>query len=780
MLETNIKIVKPGPGLRLDTRLADVEAQDTSPDLLQRACSTLRSRLGLAAVVSPGGTQLLVLSREPLQRQVVQGDDWRIIVTDAGKSRRLHFSAPEERALMSQLVERAVLADVQRRTNLWTLDSPRIWYAAEPFMTLDGIAAYRRYEISTVEIDEVGVGVVVHISTAFFSEEPVSYFFRRDVPEQEREWRRRRFNFLSERQFESKGTLLYDLGEIKQKCYFSEFLRGVTCDSPSTGFRLHNKTYDSLLDYYSRKRPSARIRGDEPVARVSFQSPYGKNSASAEKPRPVPVSADRLRLRVSNNVLPKNLRDVDKLTPDERTVMIEEFWRMLGEAQFGRGQVSLPAEFWCPAEEMIGHVKPPDLLFADGRVLHAPPNGNLREHKEYYRRRRQLLDQAGCWRVPLAVNRVLYFAAPSCVPPDVMRRLAEEVVGFISRWTGKEFTYELVPYDSLEDAYERLGRVEQPGVVIFVFEDKEPATYFNVSFELKRWRIKRITLNTLRSKYTRMREAETGGGDRNQGRRAVKGWESFAEMSALDVLQQLDCVPWIITGGLNHEGHLAIDVGEDGRHFSLSLLICRTNSFEPSFWMRTSVLIKADPKQRETINKTMLSDGIVELFKHSRRRRRYDPLTSLLALRDGRLCGEELEGINMAREALVDEGILDREVRIDVVDFHKKSVKGLRLWDRGEGNRRRNVLEGTPLRLSRKRVLLANTGEATLGQGTADPVMLEVSDRTVDMGAVLSDVHAMTQLNWSNPGKAQRLPIIMKRTDDELRNRAAQEVRRLR
>lgn len=35
------------------------------------------------------------------------------------------------------------------------------------------------------------------------------------------------------------------------------------------------------------------------------------------------------------------------------------------------------------------------------------------------------------------------------------------------------------------------------------------------------------------------------------------------------------------------------------------------------------------------------------------------------------------------------------------------------------------------------------------------------------------------QLNWSSPSVAQRLPLVFKRTDDELQIRAAQEIRRI-
>jgi len=70
------------------------------------------------------------------------------------------------------------------------------------------------------------------------------------------------------------------------------------------------------------------------------------------------------------------------------------------------------------------------------------------------------------------------------------------------------------------------------------------------------------------------------------------------------------------------------------------------------------------------------------------------------------------------------------------------------------------------------------TGAATLTQGTAEPVML--ISRTGKVQGAVEDAFASSQCNWASPSVAQRLPIELKRTDDELKRRLAQEVRRIR
>lgn len=85
-----------------------------------------------------------------------------------------------------------------------------------------------------------------------------------------------------------------------------------------------------------------------------------------------------------------------------------------------------------------------------------------------------------------------------------------------------------------------------------------------------------------------------------------------------------------------------------------------------------------------------------------------------------------------------------------------------------------------PPLLDSRTVVLANTGAATLHQGTANPLVLTATHDGVDMLAVSSDVFAAAQLNWSSPRVAQRLPVSIRRTDQELEARRAQEIRGLR
>ena len=357
-------------------------------------------------------------------------------------------------------------------------------------------------------------------------------------------------------------------------------------------------------------------------------------------------------------------------------------------------------------------------------------------------------------------------------------RFAKDLTACLGRLTNKQITFDLKMYQNVDVALLNLRQESKSGIAVFIFEDKDPATYSKVSYELIGWRVKRITSRALVDRFRRLpKDKRRLSHNDSNGSKEERNWNSFIEMNALDVLQQMDCVPWGLATPLHYEAQLAIDVGWDRRYFALSLLICRSESMRPSFSLNTLVEAKPDTKH-ETINKVILKDAILKLCQQVKRRH-FAPLQSILVIRDGRECGLELESIAQAKDELIQSGFLEKDGRMDTVDFHKRSVKRIRMWLKNPERYISNVREGTAFRLDARTVVLANTGVATLSQGTAEPIMLVAHHDDVNISAIAQDVHSATHLNWSNPRVAQRLPIALKRTDEELTNRAAQEIRRI-
>src|SRR5262249_17487439 len=149
-----------------------------------------------------------------------------------------------------------------------------------------------------------------------------------------------------------------------------------------------------------------------------------------------------------------------------------------------------------------------------------------------------------------------------------------------------------------------------------------------------------------------------------------KQWESFVGMNSLSLLYLLDAVPYRINSLGAYDAHLAIDVGYDRRFFALSLLIARESNNYPPFFSLPNVYDKTDT-QFEAINSTVLSDTVVGLLSNTFKRR-FDPLKSLLIIRDGQITSKEYEALCYAIEQLKEKGFLEADACVDFVDLHKE------------------------------------------------------------------------------------------------------------
>ena len=758
MIETNIRIVGPGTNLYLLTRCAKITTQDPSPKMLEKACNKFASR-GLAAVYCRVRKQILVLTRNLISPIEVTEDNSIVQVKDGESNRKIQFSDSENDAsLLARLIERHIRIQTKLRLKMQTVDSVRIFQGTKPFDTVEDIDVYRRFEVSALPIQGAGVGISVDISTAFFSHWTVADVFRDDLPDHEQQRLRKDFKFLSQRKEGKQGTLLYDLGNNQMKCYFDKFLPGVTCATTETLF-VNEKTYNSLVEYYKHNQPQLKIDPNDSVAMVSFR---GMN-------QPQPVAAKLLRLRVTNDSLPRALKQVDKITPWERLRLINSFWQRLGNDVLGNGKPRVSRYFWQPYFKKVIDLLPPALQFADGFTLAAPQQRNSSEFQTHYKQRLPLLHKVGCLEAPISMERTVHFAVPTKVKEETRGRLIMDVTENLKQLTKKPITPEFVPYDTLDEVFSTLNRHPNPGIVVFVFDDETPETYYKVARELSAWRVKRITFRELANKFGRLKLTDNPG---SQPSKTERDWKSFTEMITLDVLQQLDCVPWGFKDEPPYDAHLAIDVGRNKRDFALSLF-----TFHPSLRIRTIVQSKIDSKH-ETISADILHDEIMKLFEKEAERSDFQAPCSLLILRDGHECGRELEGINKAKEELIKKNLIAEAAKVDVVDFHKSIKKGIRLWERIAENRVEQILEGTAFFLDNHSVVLTTTGAPTRYQGTAAPVMLVSRSDNIDMVRVAKAVYASTHLNFSNPNVAQKLPLELKRTDDELKNRDSQEIPR--
>jgi hypothetical protein len=397
----------------------------------------------------------------------LHGDEWELRVVDSSdSSQQWSLADPDGPSVLPRLLERALLAQIRARTDWWKLDSSRIWYEAQPFERQDGIAAYQRFQIATLLIEGVGVGIAVDIGTAFFTLDSLAYFFDPSVSATEQARRKRQFDHLTNRQVGQKGTLLYDTGRSQTKCYFESAPHDATCAGTGS-IRVRKRSYPSLLEYYRDQHPHMGVTADDIAVRVSFPG-IG---------RPVWVAAKSLHIRVMNDQLPSSLKQVDKVAPEDRRRQVEQFWLQLGPTPLGAVAPGILPEFWRPGVDAAQVVSMPTLHFGQGRRLDAPSQRNAESYQDHYRDRATLLARAGSYSVPPAMARKLYFAYPETVSGPVRDQLAKDLSQAVSTLTGYPIDQQIITYREVSDAAVKLRSFAHAGAVVLLHLERPDTKY---------------------------------------------------------------------------------------------------------------------------------------------------------------------------------------------------------------------------------------------------------------------------------------------------------------
>src|ERR1051326_9234082 len=167
MVETNLRIVEAGIGLRVEVRRLKVVSSRLSADLLERACGRLRADRGFAAVPDPQGKDaLIVAATEAIAPVQVPDDSIELRLVDGGAIDPLTLSTESGRELLPKLMERAVLATVAAKGTRWAIfGRPRFWHDFKPLYSDSTVSAFRRVAFGSLFVDAVGVGIAADIQT---------------------------------------------------------------------------------------------------------------------------------------------------------------------------------------------------------------------------------------------------------------------------------------------------------------------------------------------------------------------------------------------------------------------------------------------------------------------------------------------------------------------------------------------------------------------------------------------------------------------------------------
>lgn len=755
-METNIRIVNYGNNLFLSVRKVSISKTDLTSDELHTICTLLKNRKIAATPYAENDQYFLLIQSHDvfkslqieLENSKNKGTKFTVLLNSLSDVIKLEIKNPAQRKLIEELYLKRIQINILQKTSLKIIKkSPNVYYDTKPIEKEEDqesdIVAYRRYFVFAEYIEGQGLGFGVDIGNSYFTRNSVEEFYATGNQE--------RFHYLRERQStEYKGTLLYKGPKGYSRCYFDRY-DGKTTILNTDPFSYAGVKYTDSFDYFKRNYPDFPLKETDKIAFVSFK---GMGT--------LPVPAKCLFLAVSTENITEEFNQ-DRYTAQQKRNLIDGFWNMLRQP-FGYNYLDLNKNYYVPKEDG-GTFDLPPIMYGGKQVLNPPSVKNPYLYKKYYLNKYLKLKETGCYYVPPVMEREVHFIFPEETPVPNSNRLVDDIVKDVSLLTKKSI-------EAIDHTYKRgehlsaiydLKNNYDLGTVVFVFDSQDPSIYYNISQELQGWKIIRLTKQELGRKYNKLKNHPKG----------KSNWETYVSLNSFKIVTELGCIPYIFNAKLEYNAQLIIDVSEKYSHFGLGLLIYKEGMPTPIF----DYIIKPNPDSKnDLINPYLLEKYLTELLSsHLETFKKYG-INRLLALRDGIENKSEydvfLKVIKNLKEK--DRGLAE-DFDFAFIEYHKKSLKSIRLFDFQNGEFR-NPLEGSWFKINRHSAILMNTGEGTLTQGTSSPVLIKSNYKDIDLIAVLKDIFLTSQLNFGSPRVAQKITYLAKRIDDLLKEKRAQEV----
>lgn len=224
--------------------------------------------------------------------------------------------------------------------------------------------------------------------------------------------------------------------------------------------------------------------------------------------------------------------------------------------------------------------------------------------------------------------------------------------------------------------------------------------------------------------------------------------------------------PFVLSGELAADVILGIDV----KHHTAGIVLIGNGGR----------IIHHDLKTSSKSEK--LSSGIVKDLVETMLRKeapRLQPLAKKIVVhRDGRIFPSEIDGLRAACETLADEGHIDADFELTVLEIGKTAPAPLRFFrpvrTRDRGFQVFNPNLGEWFALTQDEGFVATTGQPLLpGRGTARPLKVSRVYGEMSMRDALQDVFHLSCLTWTRPESSSRLPISLKLCDTFLKDEGA-------
>lgn len=183
-------------------------------------------------------------------------------------------------------------------------------------------------------------------------------------------------------------------------------------------------------------------------------------------------------------------------------------------------------------------------------------------------------------------------------------------------------------------------------------------------------------------------------------------------------------------------------------------------------------------RQKEQLLKNQVATFVADLIRKEAPFFSHPP-KRIVVHRDGNVWPIEINGLQQACECLAEEGRLDKNWQLTVVEIKKTAPAPVRLFDvksgkNGQGLHVENPIIGSWLQTAPDEGYVCTTGNPFKIPGTSNPLHIRRASGKMSVEHCLSDVFSLSCLTWTRPEGSMRLPISIKLCDRSLFDEAAE------
>jgi hypothetical protein len=406
------------------------------------------------------------------------------------------------------------------------------------------------------------------------------------------------------------------------------------------------------------------------------------------------------------------------------------------------------------------HFNVPDLLFGGGKILHVQRDGTNKgvPLSELGRKRMDLLRDRDGGVLVSGVMHKQYVLIPQSLPRAIAERFQQEFVHHMEELMSSSYSITKILYDdrSAKTLAQQVATIKHSlqvnridrGCALLILPARAHRDLHNFIkkdlFDTLQFQC--VSADSLNRYFCAIRDGYVVRND------AAGKFASYTRNTAIGMLLVNHRWPFALYAPLNYDIHIGIDVLNGIAGFTYA----HNGGKDCAFRHYAS-------QQEEKLSANQICSVLYQDLKRDiewlgiRR-------SSIVIHRDGRSYAQEEKGFEAAVNRLKKEGILGQDVRIGVVEIHKTSAARLRIFD-SENGAVRNPRVGAFFLIDEKQGIVCSTGWPFRFPGTVNPLHVSIAFGDLDIEKVLSDIFAFSQLAWSAPDKASRLPITIKLGD---------------